>query len=54
MLFSIHIDQYLTFTYHITKIYKTASSQACLSSLLDPESKFMIFNAFTVLNILCC
>ncbi len=57
-LFGSHIDQCLTFTYHITEMYKKANSQARalahLSSMLDTESKFMIFNAFVVSNILYC
>ncbi len=52
--FSIHIDQRLTFTYHITEMCKKANSQARalapLSSMLDTESKFIIFNAFVVSN----
>ncbi len=51
-LFGIHIDQHLTFTYHSTEMCKKANSQAralaVLSSMLDTESKFMIFNAFVV------
>ncbi len=51
-LFGIHIDECLTFTYHITEMCKKANSQARvlarLSSMLDTESKFMIFNAFVV------
>ncbi len=51
-LFGIHIDQCLPFTYQITGICKKANSQArdlaCLSSMLDTESQFMIFNAFVV------
>ncbi len=57
-LFGIHIDQCLTFTYHITEMFKKANSQAQalarLSSMLDIESKFMIFNAFVVSNFLYC
>ncbi len=53
-LFGIHIDQRLTFTYHIIEMCKKANSQARalahLSLMLDTESKFMIFNAFVVLN----
>ncbi len=51
-LFGIHIDLCLTFTYHITEMCKKANSHARavarLSSMLDTESKFMIFNAFVV------
>ncbi len=57
-LFGIHIDQCLTFTCHITEMCKKANSQARalarLSSMLDTESKFMIFNAFVVSNFLYC
>ncbi len=57
-LFGIHIDQRLTFTYHITEMCEKANSQARalarLSSMLDTESKFMIFNAFVVSNLLYC
>ena len=57
-LFGIHIDQRLTFTYHITEMCKKASSQARalarLSSMLDIESNLMIFNAFVVSNFLYC
>ncbi len=57
-LFGIHIDQCLTFTYHITEMCKKANSHARalarLSSILDTESKFMIFNAFVVSNLLNC
>ncbi len=57
-LFGIHIDQRLTFTYHITEMCKKANNQARalarLSSMLDNESKFMIFNAFVVSNFLYC
>ncbi len=55
-LFVMHIDQHLTFTYHITEKCKKANSQARalarLSSMLDTESKFMIFNAFVVSKLL--
>ncbi len=57
-LFGIHIDQRLKFTYHITEMCKKANSQARalarLSSMLDTESKFLIFNAFVVSNFLYC
>ncbi len=49
-LFVIHIDQRLRFTYHITEMCKKANRQARalarLSSMLNTESKFIIFNAF--------
>ncbi len=55
-LFGFHIDQCLTFTYHIIEMCKKANSQtrafARLSSMLDTESKLMIFNAFVVSNFL--
>ncbi len=57
-LFGIHIDQRFTFTYHIIEMCKKANSQARalarLFSMLDTESKFMIFNAFVVSNFLYC
>ncbi len=57
-LFDIHIDQRLTFTYHITEMCKKAISQTRalgrLSSMLHTGSKFMIFNAFVVSNFLYC
>ncbi len=57
-LFGIHINQRLTFTYHITEMCKKANSQAQaltrLSLMLDTESKFMIFNVFVVSNLLYC
>ncbi len=57
-LFGFHIDQSFTFTYHITEMCRKAYSQAQplarLSSMLDTESKFMIFNAFVVSNFLYC
>ncbi len=54
----MHIDQRLTLTYHITEMCKKASIQAQalvhLASMLDIESRFMIFNAFLVSNCLYC
>ncbi len=51
-LFGIHIDQCLTFTYHRIEMCKKTNSHARalarLSSMLDTESKFMIFSAFVV------
>ncbi len=47
-----------SFTYHVMEMCMKASSQAwalaSLSSILDTKSKFMIFNAFVVSNLLYC
>ncbi len=51
-----HIDQRLSFNYHITEMCKKASYQtkalARLSGLSNVESKVLIFNAFVISNFM--
>ncbi len=57
-LLGVHIDQRLSFNYHITEMFKNASNQTRaldhLSGMLNVESKFLIFNAFVVSNFIYC
>ncbi len=57
-LLGVHIDQRLSFNYHITEMCKNASYQtkalAHLSGMLNVESKFFIFKAFVVSNFMYC
>ncbi len=57
-LLAVHIDQRLSFNYHITQMCKKASYQtralAHLSGMLTVESKYLIFNAFVVSNFMYC
>ncbi len=57
-LLGVHIDQRLSFNYHITEMCKKASYQtralSRLSGMLNVESKFFIFNAFVVSNFMYC
>ncbi len=54
----VHIDQRLSFNYHITEMCKKASYQtkalARLSVMLNVECKCLIFNAFVVSNFMYC
>ncbi len=55
-LLGVHIDQQLSFNYHITEMCKKASYQtkalARLSGMLNVESIFLIFNAYVVSNFM--
>ncbi len=57
-LLGVHIDQWLSFNYHITEMCKKARYQtralARLSGMLNVESKCLIFNAFVVSNCMYC
>ncbi len=57
-LLGVHIDQRLSFNYHITEMCKKdihqTRAQACLSGMLNVESKFLIFYAFVVSNFMYC
>ncbi len=57
-LLDVHIDQRLSFNYHITEMCIKASYQAraltSLSGMLNVESKYLIFNAFVVFNFIYC
>ncbi len=57
-LLGVHIDQRLSFNYHITEMCKKASYQtralARLYGMLNVESKLLIFNAIVVSNFMYC